>query len=232
MGSKNRHAKEILPIILKDRKLNQYYVEPFCGGCNMIDKVPGGGYRIANDQHYYLIEMWKAIQSGWVPPENISEEEYNDIKLNKCNYSNYLIGYVGFNLSYGAMWFSSYRKDSVGKRNYSKESFRAIIKQIPLIKDVVFNFGDYLDLEIPCGSIIYCDPPYKNTASYKNVGAFDHDTFWEYTRFMSKRNSVFVSEYNAPDDFISVWQKEVNSSLTKETGSKKAIEKLFVYNKN
>ena len=41
MGSKNRIAKHILPIILKDRKENQYYVEPFVGGANMIDKVQG-----------------------------------------------------------------------------------------------------------------------------------------------------------------------------------------------
>lgn len=41
MGSKARFAKELLPIILKDRKEGQWYVEPFCGGCNMIDKVTG-----------------------------------------------------------------------------------------------------------------------------------------------------------------------------------------------
>ena len=35
MGSKNRIAKYILPIILKDRLEGQWYVEPFCGGCNI-----------------------------------------------------------------------------------------------------------------------------------------------------------------------------------------------------
>jgi DNA adenine methylase len=39
---------------------------------------------------------------------------------------------------------------------------------------------------------------------------------------------VFVSEYNAPKDFKCVWEKEMVSSLTKDTGSKKAIEKLFI----
>ena len=37
MGIKNRFAKELLPIILKDRTNGQYYVEPFAGGMNMID---------------------------------------------------------------------------------------------------------------------------------------------------------------------------------------------------
>lgn len=38
MGSKRRIAKDILPIILENRKENQFYVEPFVGGCNLIDK--------------------------------------------------------------------------------------------------------------------------------------------------------------------------------------------------
>lgn len=39
LGSKNKIAKHLLPIILKDRKPEQYYVEPFMGGGNMIDKL-------------------------------------------------------------------------------------------------------------------------------------------------------------------------------------------------
>lgn len=62
MGSKRRIAKYILPIILKDRKPGQWYVEPFAGGMNSICEVDGN--RIANDYHYYLIEMWKAIEGG------------------------------------------------------------------------------------------------------------------------------------------------------------------------
>ena len=41
MGSKARIAKYILPIILKDRKPDQWYVEPFVGGGNMPDIVTG-----------------------------------------------------------------------------------------------------------------------------------------------------------------------------------------------
>ena len=45
----------------------------------------------------------------------------------------------------------------------------------------------------------------------------------------SKGHIIFVSEYNAPDDFECVWQKEIVSSLTQDTGSKKAVEKLFKF---
>lgn len=51
MGSKNRIAKDILPIILKERKPEQWYVEPFVGGCNIIDKVDGN--RLGSDKNKY-----------------------------------------------------------------------------------------------------------------------------------------------------------------------------------
>lgn len=62
MGSKNRLAKHLLPIILKGRKPNQWYVEPFVGGCNMIDKVKG--LRLGSDVNGYLIALAKALQGG------------------------------------------------------------------------------------------------------------------------------------------------------------------------
>jgi len=52
MGSKNRIAKYILPLMLKYRKPNQTWVEPFVGGANMIDKVDGK--RIGADLNHYL----------------------------------------------------------------------------------------------------------------------------------------------------------------------------------
>ena len=52
MGSKNRIAQEILPIMLKERG-QRTWVEPFVGGANMIDKVQGK--RIGADLNEYVI---------------------------------------------------------------------------------------------------------------------------------------------------------------------------------
>lgn len=41
VGSKGRHARSILPLVLKNRKPGQAYVEPFVGGANTLDKVDG-----------------------------------------------------------------------------------------------------------------------------------------------------------------------------------------------
>ena len=35
---------------------------------------------IANDKNWELIEMYKAIQNGWIPPENVSEDDYEKQK--------------------------------------------------------------------------------------------------------------------------------------------------------
>ena len=39
-------------------------------------------------------------------------------------------------------------------------------------------------------------------------------------------HTIFVSEYNAPEDFECVWQKEVTNSMN-QTKTKKPTEKLF-----
>ena len=231
MGSKNRIAKEILPIILKDRKPDQWYVEPFCGGCNIIDKVEGN--RMANDVNKYLIAFLESLSQGWLPPENITEEEYLKIKNNIDSYEEKIVGYVGFQLSFGAMWFSSYRKDSQGIRNYSREAFNNVKKQSSKLRGIRFYNKNYWELEIPDNSIIYCDPPYEGTIQYKeNKKQFNYNQYWNWIREMSKKgHQIFCSEYDAPKDFECIWEKEIKNNISNKKKYEIRIEKLFVYNK-
>ena len=230
MGSKNRISKFILPHLL-DERCGRCYVEPFVGGGNMIDKVDGR--RIGNDCNPYLIAMWRALQGGWVPPTTISREYYNEMR---DNYNNggmvdaHIIGYVGYNGSYGGRFFSGgYSGSANGKRDYILEKYNNIMKQLPSLLGVTFTCGSYDEMDIPDNSVIYCDPPYCGTKSY-DKNKFDYDKFWDWCRMLSKDGHVvFISEYNAPADFECVWSKVVNSSLTSNTGAKKGIEKLFRY---
>ena len=64
MGSKNRIAKHILPIMLAERKPDQWWVEPFVGGANMIDKFEGN--RIGNDSHEFLIALLVALRKSCI----------------------------------------------------------------------------------------------------------------------------------------------------------------------
>lgn len=110
MGSKNRIAKHILPIMLKDRKDGQYWVEPFVGGANAIDKVAGN--RIGADSNKYLIALLQHCegQLSHDLPSRIYEEDYNHVKNNKDLYSDFVVGHIGFNASFGSKWFGGYAR--------------------------------------------------------------------------------------------------------------------------
>ena len=64
-GSKSRIAKYIVPILQKEIDENQIrtYLEVFCGGCNVIDKIKCE-HRIANDLNPYLIALLKHVAGG------------------------------------------------------------------------------------------------------------------------------------------------------------------------
>lgn len=166
LGGKTRIAKEMLPIILADRKEGQYFVEPFCGGCNVTDKVLGN--RIANDYNEYLIAMFRGLVSGEKYPEQISRELYNDVRdcfrSGSDKYDFGFMGWVGFMASYRGRFFEGgYSGISAGTKgkpcDYVAQSIRSIMRQIPKLQGVEFRSGDYRNLQIPDESIIYCDPP-------------------------------------------------------------------------
>ena len=80
--------------------------------------------------------MWKAlVYENWQPPLTVSEEDYKNAKTNKTKISNALNGYIGFN-SYGGKWYAGYRRDKQGKRDYWREHYNNIMKQVPNLKGV------------------------------------------------------------------------------------------------
>lgn len=226
MGSKNRIAKELLPFITANLQSNQWYVEPFVGGCNMIDKVQHP-LRLGADSNEYLIALLKYVQAGGELPEFIDKDEYLKVKANPENYAKWYVGFCGFIASRNGQFFSTYAGISdtkQGVRNYIKEKRNNLLKQD--LSGIQFECCSYDKLEIPDNSVIYCDPPYQATTGYKD--AFDSAKFWEWVRAKSKAgNKVYVSEYTAPNDFKCIWSSELSSTLSNR--NKKSVEKLFIY---
>lgn len=235
VGSKNKISKHIAPIIQKciDDNNIKIYLDLFAGGMNMVDKIKCET-RIANDLHKELIEMFIELQNGWQPPLHISEEEYSKVRQNKKEYPSYYVGFVGFMATFGSKYFGGYargfKEDKVTPRDIPNEAIRNLLEQIPNLKDVRFVNKNYLDFNKDKirNCVIYCDPPYKDTTKYKH-GEFDYETFWNWVRELSKYNYIFVSEYNAPEDFECIWQKDVTTSL-KVDKHELRTEKLFIYN--
>ena len=128
LGGKSRLSKDISNVLNSNLKEEQTFVDLFCGSCNVIEKIKGNRIRIANDKHKYLIEMWKAIQNGWIPPNDISEEEYKYIRENK-NENMALTSFVGFGCSFAGKWFGGYARSN-DKRNYAKMAKNSLNKKI------------------------------------------------------------------------------------------------------
>ena len=137
-------------------------------------------------------------------------------------------------MSYGGKWFGGYRRDKVGKRNYSLEAYNNTVKQIPNLKNIQFKEYDFRELPLNKikNYVIYCDIPYKDTTKY-STGGFPYEEFYEWVKKVSKDNIVLISEYNMPEEFTCIWQKEtktlLNSNKEKSDDKNIRIEKLFTY---
>ena len=241
MGSKSRIAKDIVPIIQKYIDDNGIisYIEPFCGGANIIDKIRCKN-RIASDINPYLIALLQRVQNkDWLYDE-VSKELYDKVrssfKSRDYLYDDWEYGNIGFLASYNGRFFDGgyarpgYEKLKNGDqryRDYYREAKDNILSQN--LKGIIFKNTDYRNLDVS-NSLIYCDPPYANTKQFANSLQFDYDEFWDYIRKWSENNIVLISELNAPDDFECIWEKSVSRSI-KSTDKTRSTEKLFIKNK-
>ena len=231
LGGKQRISKELSCFLNSQLKENQSFVDLFCGSCNIVSKIDNNRLRIANDKHYYLIEMWKALQNGWEMPDIVTEEDYKYIKEHKDE-NPPLAGFVGFGCSYAGRWFEGYARS--GERNFCLNAKNSNLKILPKIQDVIFYNEDYKDVNIPIGSLVYCDIPYKDSKPYskKEVGIFNYNEFYQWVRDNSDKYDIYISEYkhNVPEDFEIVWEKKSKKDLkNKNNEQEPTIEVLMRY---
>lgn len=223
LGGKSRTYKEICAFLESVRQPNQPFVEPFCGGCWVTQGMSGARY--ASDANEALITLYKALQSGWVPPSDVSQEAYDAYK-SKQDLSDPMTAFVGFGCSFGGKWFGGLARS--GERNYAANAKNSLMKQLPKIQSVRFKHQPYGNINVS-GCLIYCDPPYANTTGYGAVGQFDSEQFWQTMREWSKNNTVVVSEYTAPEDFVCVMSLETKTDMHTKAGKEKRIERLFMH---
>ncbi len=220
LGGKARYGEDIARIIRSRKRQGQTIREPFCGAC-WVSQYLNPSPIICSDIHEPLILLHQSMQDGWIPPDYVSEEEYNDLyQLWKDGKRSPLIGFAGFACSWGGKWFDGYARDMA--RNFCQESKQSLLKKHERLKYVTFEHRNYRNIR-PYYEVIYCDPPYRGTTGYD--GIFDTLTFWQTMRKWSHNNTVIISEYEAPDDWEVIWKAEHFS--IKGTDTKITTEKLF-----
>lgn len=227
-GGKNRTCKEISTII-NENICGRKFLSPFIGA-GWVESLVLSNKKECYDKHPYLIAMYKELQKGWKPPNNVSEEEYLRIKNNiyECPY---LSGFVGFGCSFSGKWWGGYARDNTG-RNYCLNAKNSIMEKMIGLKNAKFDCKDYKELN-PVNCFIYCDPPYSETTQYskKDVGDFDSREFWDIMRVWSKNNTVVISEYEAPEDFQYIWAQNTKLDIRDSDNKRQGrVEKVFSLN--
>lgn len=238
-GSKNKLAKFLVPIIQKyiDDNDIKTYIEPMVGGANLIDKIKCDN-KIGADINEELIALLKYAQSDndlSIAPDVCTFEHYADVredrKLGTHKYSKEYIALIGYCASYGGRYFDGgYGRDSKDGRSIYNKRLKNFKTQIPDLNDIQFKCCDYKDFADYKNCVFYFDPPYRNTKKYSKQ-LIDYDEFYDFLRKLSENNIVLISEYNMPDDFECIWEKERNvQQKSDRTMAEKAIEKLFIFN--
>lgn len=244
LGSKARHARDIITITTANRRADQIYVEPFVGGGNVINKVPQGAGRIANDKNVGMVALLDCLgNKGWVPPEKMTKSEWSKImklKLDDLDWEGKaLFAFAATGPTFGSMWAGQWAKDYPGQEGTRYRQARdAALKDAPGLAGIKFSSGSYADLEFPDGSLVYCDPPYIGTTDYAGsktkikVGDSLSQNVWKAGPFwrwaddlVIKRGcTVFVSEYRGPE--ASVFPFQPSAEWAAKDAAFKALPKL------
>jgi DNA adenine methylase len=240
VGSKASIAKQLVAVIEANSNPLAYKVECFSGGANFTQHWHPN---VAIDVNPFIQIFFEGLTAGWFEPRWISKGDYMHYKklasFTKPDHRNRdlcaMIGWAGAGCSYSGKWFGGYAgkvNTKEGVRDYMDESIRNVLAQRDQLGQLTyFRTDSYETIAMYSNCTIYCDPPYAGTTGYGDFG-IDHVNFWDIVRMSSKNNVVFVSEYNAPDDFACIWESDKSSSLSangKSGGSKRSTEKMFVH---
>ena len=107
----------------------------------------------------------------------------------------------------------------------SLESLERLQSLESINNGVLLSNLSYEQVPIENESVIYCDPPYKNTNTYLDV--FNHENFYQWLRdYREKNQQVFISEYQMPNDFFEVYYTERQEIMCTTQNTRK-IEKLY-----
>jgi site-specific DNA-adenine methylase len=243
VGGKSRQAKKILNALLKHRGDRRKYIEPFVGGGSVLATIaPHFSTVFAGDIVPDLILFWQAVSRGWLPPQQISKEDYESLLRSDPSP---MRAWAGFAASYNGRWWGGYGPKAAG-RDYLAESYRSTVSKsvgIALAELRCCSFEKWRH-DVDGNTVIYCDPPYKDDSGNNHSGLatpegtgdkiygatmFDHGQFWSEMDEWEQRGAlVFVHEYTAPEGWIPVYSEaRVETMNHRDKSSGRRTEALW-----
>ena len=95
-------------------------------------------------------------------------------------------------------------------------------QSLPITSSVL----DYAEVEIPKGSVIYCDIPYEGTNVYNGAEHFDYERFYRWAE--SQTEPVFISSYDMPRDRFDCVTEWDHRSTLNDHNNNAVKERIFV----
>lgn len=241
-GGKTLIARRLSETILNHTDARTDYYEPFVGSAGMAAHM-GKHFRRAHysDLHGPLILMWQAAHAGYIMhgdpahffPADIDRADYDYHKSAQPHSP--ATALIGFGSGFGGKYYGSYAGVDArftDGRTYHHLARRKVAEKLKgaLAQEITtFTHAPYNEITPPPGSVVCCDPPYAGTTAY-TTGGFDHEAFWEWCREQARRGChVYVSEYNAPDDFTCIFEREKRVTLSASSNTARAVERLYTY---
>lgn len=234
LGGKARLCKLIADEIYARRKPGDTYLEPFMGGGSVMTEVlrrgwPGQVY--LGDANRTLVNMWQALQLGWTPPDNLTQNDYLRFRA-MPDEEDPTTAYLAFGGSFGAKWFGSrtFYPDQLAATRRSLLRTREVLRgeDCPATEILPYDYRDWTTtLEAMPGAsqraVIYCDPPYAATTGYDGVsrdiggkGGLDYTEFWTtMRRWAGLGHTVLVSEYTGGPGAELIWERTMKGKMTK-----------------
>lgn len=240
LGGKAKNSEHILDILNDPQFDGMDYLEPFVGYCHILRRVENKKSYTASDNNPLLMSLLNGVKQNKKIPF-VTRKKYYELKDQHNNHS-FERAVACFTMSYNGKAWGGYvlnNKKSPSFQKYGKVmnyrqqriNYYNNLYNNPIFRNTTLRTISYDKLN-PKNKLIYCDPPYQNTTGYKidsKDNDFDHDKFWNTMRKWSKNNIVFISEYNAPKDFIQVSSNMKNSTISRDTLKKVREEKLFIH---
>lgn len=230
-----------------ERERERVFVDLFAGGCAMTHAaIKSGRFDkvIANDLSVAPQVFKKAVEQGaddWI--EWVSREEFKELDTNTVDgLAKALMFGFGYKINtYGY----SHDNEIKDKKLYDRyiltgERPRGRCRQIGVknafdrvrgsvdLSSLVISQNDYSAVDIPFGSVVYADIPYKGTEKYglgKNKIIFDYNRFY---RFLDEADfPIFISEFSCPSGCTRIASVVRNQSLGNSNSCKRR-EGLYI----
>lgn len=248
MGSKNKIGKDIIEVLPSGRR----FVDLFAGGCAMTHAALASGKydcALTNDKSPVCgVDLFKmAVKGEFDDPKYLRLVDYDEFYERRF-IDPWMIAIFGWN--YSIYYFAGKKGEAsqlIAKNNITDITTLAkfgntrqlqCLNRLRKLKDCVdlskveFTNMDYKDYEFKEGDVVYCDPPYGDTKHFYNIKeTFDHDQFWDWVR--TRDYPIYVSEYSAPDDFVSIFEKRRGGIQSRDGKNKTTThtEHLFIHKK-